>query len=323
MPTIPRLLCRTARLLGAALLAASGAAGAATWPLPPAGENLIGELQVIAANEDDTLVDIARQYRYGYDNLRAANPSVDAWLPRNGSLVTLPGRHILPDAPRTGIVVNSPEMRLYYFLPAKGGEPARVKTFPVAIGRGEWNTPVVNTRVTGKVVDPAWYPPESIRREHAADGRPLPRVVPAGPDNPLGKYAMRLSIPSYLIHGTNKQYGIGMQVTHGCIRLYPEDIEALFRQVPVNTPVRIVNQRFKAGWHQGTLYLEVHAPLEETPEAERHNRQPLLDAIAAATRDHPDYPVDWPAVQAAAAEARGIPVPIGPILIPAALADGG
>src|SRR5690606_21683994 len=152
---------------------------------PPAGNDLIGELQVITVGEDDTLVDIARQYRYGYDNLRAANPSVDPWLPRNGTQLTLPGRHILPAAPRQGIVVNTAEMRLYYYEPARGNQPARVTTYPVAIGRGEWNTPVVTARVTGKVKDPVWYPPESIRREHAAEGDPLPRVVPAGPNNPL------------------------------------------------------------------------------------------------------------------------------------------
>jgi L,D-transpeptidase ErfK/SrfK len=316
---------RPAALLGAAAFAAALAtpAAAATWPLPPAGEDLVGEMETVLATPDDTLVEIAARYRYGYDNLRAANPSVDAWLPREGSQVVLPGRHILPAAPRQGIVVNTAEMRIYYFPPGQGGRPEVVETFPVAIGRGDWNTPLVTTRITSKVANPAWYPPESIRREHAAQGDPLPRVVPAGPDNPLGKYALRLSIPSYLIHGTNKLYGIGMQVTHGCIRMYPEDIEALYKQVPVNTPVHIVNQRFKAGWHQGVLYVEVHTPLEETPEHERASKQALIDAIAAATRDRPDYPVDWMAVQVAAAEARGMPVPAGPILASPAIAEQG
>jgi L,D-transpeptidase ErfK/SrfK len=294
---------------------------ARSWPLPPPGDDIIGEIAWTNARSEDTLADLARTFRQGYEALRAANPTVDAWLPKEGTPVLLPNRHILPPGPREGIVINVAEMRLYYFPPVGKSQSGVVQTYPVAIGRGDWRTPLVQTRVTGKVTDPVWYPPESIRMEHAADGRPLPRVVPAGPDNPLGKYALRLSIPSYLIHGTNKQYGIGMQVTHGCIRMYPEDIEALYKQVPVNTPVRIISQRFKAGWHQGVLHIEVHAPLEQYSAEQRADRQPLLDAIAAATRERPDYPVDWLAVDVAVAEASGLPVAVGPVWQPAVIAE--
>ncbi len=319
-----RSLQRLALALGFAATSAVTAA-AATWPLPPAGDDIIGEIAWTNARSEDTLVDLARTFRQGYDAMRAANPTVDAWLPKEGTPVLLPNRHLLPPGPREGIVINAAEMRLYYY-PPRGKQPPGatqtgiVQTYPVAIGRGDWSTPLVQTRVTSKVTDPAWYPPESIRQEHAAQGDPLPRIVPAGPENPLGKYALRLSIPSYLIHGTNKQYGIGMQVTHGCIRMYPEDIEALYKQVPVNTPVRIISQRFKAGWHQGALHIEVHAPLEQYSAEQRADRQPLLDVIAAATRDAPDYPVDWLAVEVAVAEASGLPVAVGPMWQPAVIA---
>jgi L,D-transpeptidase ErfK/SrfK len=154
-------------------------------------------------------------------------------------------------------------MRLYYFPPPEPGIPPAVQTYPVSIGRMDWATPLGETKLVRKDRDPAWYPPESIREEHAAQGDPLPRVVPPGPDNPLGKYALRLEIPGYLIHGTNKAFGVGMRVSHGCIRMLPEDIAELFARIPVGTPVRIINQPVKAGWYGGDLYLEVHPPLEE------------------------------------------------------------
>lgn len=300
---------------------AAAEAGAATWPLPPAGDDLIGEPAWTNARAEDTLVDLARSFRYGYLEIRAANPTVDAWLPKAGTPVLLPGRRILPPGPRQGVVINAAEMRLYYYPPKGKAQSGVVETFPVAIGRGDWNTPLVTTKVTSKVKDPVWYPPESIRKEHAAQGDPLPKVVAAGDDNPLGRYALRLSIPSYLIHGTNKQYGVGMQVTHGCIRMYPEDIEALYKQVPVNTPVRIISQRFKAGWHQGVLHVEVHAPLEHATEEQRTDLAPLEAAIAEATRDRPDYPIDWQAVEVAVAEASGVPVPVGPLYLPSTIAE--
>ncbi len=304
-------------------VAASAAASAATWPLPPPDNDLVGEQAWTTARAEDTLVDLARSFRYGYQEIRAANPTVDAWLPKAGTPVLLPGRRILPPGPRQGIVINAAEMRLYYYPPqSTGRQPSGVvETFPVAIGRGDWNTPLVTAKVTGKVTDPVWYPPESIRKEHAAQGDPLPKVVAAGADNPLGKYALRLSIPSYLIHGTNKQYGVGMQVTHGCIRLYPEDIEALYKQVPVNTPVRIISQRFKAGWHHGVLHVEVHTPLEHWTAEQRADLQPLVDAVADATRERPDYAVDWQAVEVAVAEASGLPVPVGPVYTAPVMAE--
>jgi len=307
---------RLSPLVGLLCLLGNPSARAETFQLPPPGDDLVGDLRVVSATDEDTLIDIARRNDLGYDEIRNANPAVDSWMPRANTQVTIPSRYLLPAAPREGLVVNVAEMRLYYFPKPKPGEPATVETFPVSIGRGNWSTPIVTTKISKKVVDPAWYPPKSIRAEHAADGDQLPEIIKPGPDNPLGKYALHMTLPSYLIHGTNNEFGIGMQVTHGCIRMYPEDIERMYKEVPVGTPVRIVNQPYKAGWHQGTLYLEVHPLLDGTPEAEQRNKTPMVDALVAATRDHADYPVDWEKARDIDIEARGMPAPVGPVSTP-------
>ena len=244
-------------------LAAGPAVQSATFELPTGEFDLVGYQLEIEAEFEDTLLDIARHHGIGQEEIVNANPDVDRWLPGAGTQVTIPSRYILPDAPRKGLVLNLPEMRIYYFPEPEQGEPAQVQTYPVSIGRMDWNTPLGETRITEKRKDPPWYPPQSVREEHEREGDPLPRVVPPGPDNPLGRHAMRLALPSYLIHGTNKTFGVGMRVSHGCIRMLPEDIEYLFPQVPVGTPVQIINQPVKAGWYGGELYVEVHPPLEE------------------------------------------------------------
>jgi L,D-transpeptidase ErfK/SrfK len=170
----------------------------------------------------------------------------------------------LPDAPRVGIVVNISEHRIYYYPKPSTGEAATVQTYPVSIGKMDWKTPLGLTRVAAKTTNPSWHPPKSVRDEHAARGDYLPAVIPPGKDNPLGEFAMRLAIGSgsYLIHGTNKPTAIGMDVTHGCLRMFPEDIEYFFKEVPVGTPVLIVDQPYKMGWSGDDLYMEIHAPLE-------------------------------------------------------------
>jgi len=237
------------------------------------GSDVVGEMQVIRARYEDTFIDIARAYDLGYDELVQANPGVDPWLPGAGTPVLLPTRFILPEGPREGIVLNVGAKRIFYFPKPAAGEQRRVTTHPVGIGREGWATPIGTTKVVSKVKDPVWTVPASIRKEHAEAGDPLPARVPAGPDNPLGAYALRLGFPSYLIHGTNKPSGIGMRVSHGCVQLFPEDIESLFSQVPVGTPVRIVNQPQLLGWHEGNLYLEAHPALED----DRRNLAAALD----------------------------------------------
>lgn len=285
-----------------------GASLAHTFSLPPPGEDVVGEMQWVTTVDGDTLVDIGLRYGFGYRQLRLANPLVDPWLPPEGSEVLLPAQYILPTGEREGLVLNLAEMRLYFFPEPVEGEGAIVKTFPVSIGRGDWSTPQTKTTVTRKVADPVWTPPASIRAEHAADGEILPEKVLPGEDNPLGRYALRLALPSYLIHGTNKVYGIGMQVTHGCVRLYPRDIETLYHEVPVGTPLRIINQPYKLGWRDGVLYLEVHAPLDGIPVDPDRHRAVMKDLIRAAGEGHVD--IDWDRVEAVEAEARGVPTPV-------------
>ncbi len=278
---------------------AATAARAATLAVPADGD-VVGAMAETHSVAADTLADIARRHSLGFGELRWANPELDPWLPPAGSRVTLPRRFILPRAPRAGIVLNLAERRLYYYPSAD-----EVVTYPVGIGRPEWPTPTGRTAVVGKLHRPAWYPPPAVRAEHAARGEPLPAVVPPGPDNPLGEYALQLGLPGYLIHGTNLPGGVGLAVSHGCVRLYPEDIAALAPRIATGTPVHIVDQPFKAGQFQGQLYVEVH-PGEQQGDAE----QALREALAEAAEGKPALlaAVDWTAVRAAIARADGLPV---------------
>lgn len=282
---------------------------AETLPLPPDDVDLVGQARVIHALYEDTLLDIARRSHLGHDEIVIANPMVDKWLPGAGKPITLPTRYILPDAERSGLVLNVPEMRLYYFPAAKRGEARVIKTYPVSVGRMDWNTPLGKARVASKVKDPAWRPPKSIRAEAAARGEILPEVVPPGPRNPLGQYALRLSVPGYLIHGTDKPWGIGMRVTHGCLRLYPEDSETVFHEVEVGTPMQIVNQPVKVGWVEGMLYMEVHPPLEEDIARKNTLMNIALDVLDKALMKR-RTPVSGRAISEAVKQQTGMPVPI-------------
>jgi len=261
-------------------LSLSSSVLATTYELPSEYFDVIGSVRTVEATHEDTLLDIARRTDIGQDQMERVNPDVDRWLPGAGTRITIPSQHVLPRAPRKGIVLNLPEMRLYYYPPKKPGQLPQVQTYPIGIGRMDWGTPLGTTRIVAKIKDPSWRPTESIRRDHAERGDPLPSVIPAGPNNPLGAYAMRLGIPGYLIHSTNKPFGVGMRVSHGCIRMLPEDIEKLFPQLPVGTPVTIINQPVKAGWYGGKLYLEVHPPLEE-----HHDRGAMVEEVMLALDD--------------------------------------
>ncbi|MCG6939922.1 MAG: L,D-transpeptidase family protein [Thiohalocapsa sp.] len=279
--------------------------------LPDENTDVIGKVQYVVAHDEDTLPDFARRYGLGYEEIVAANPDVDPWLPGAGTRVVLPTEFVLPDAPREGIVLNLAALRLFYYPPVEDGQRQEVITHPVGIGREGWRTPVGQMRITQKIANPAWRPPASVRAEHAKQGHPLPAVVKAGPDNPLGAYAMRLSRPSYLLHGTNKPDGVGMRVSHGCVRLYPEDIERLFGEVPVGTKVRVINQPYIAGWKDGELYLEAHQPLAEDARRWKGSLAPMEQVVQAAGGDAPGA-VDWQKAQEVARDARGLPVPIAP-----------
>src|ERR1700753_3452362 len=254
------------RLTGIVMLLGclSGPAGATVYELPENGAAVFGTDERIKSTYQDTLLDIARRYSLGYEEIIRANPHVDMWLPGEGTDILLPGRRILPPGPHEGIVVNLPEHRIYYFPKPKKGEKPVVITYPVSIGKMDWNTPLGETKVISKQKHPSWYPPESVRKEHIANGDPLPAVVPAGPDNPLGDFAMRLAVGggSYMIHGTNNPMAVGMAITHGCIRMYPEDVAALFAKVPVGTKVWLINDPVKVTFVDGDLFVEAHPPVD-------------------------------------------------------------
>jgi len=300
----------------ALLLAATTNAFAATYTLPVGKDTVIGEVQTVVAAHEDTLLDIGRRYGVGYEEIVAANPGINAWVPGAGTEVLIPSRYILPDGPREGVVVSLSEHRLFYFPPHKQGEAAVVRTYPISVGRMDWHTPLGLTRIVNKREKPIWYPPESVRKEHAADGRPLPKAVPPGPDNPLGEYAMRLGIPggAYLIHGTNRPSGVGMQVTHGCVRMFPEDIKELYGLVPVNTAVRLIDQPYKMGWRGDELFMEVHTPLEGTDGADSHSLTNITKLLVAATQERPEVVssgvIDWAKAERTFEKASGVPEPV-------------
>ncbi|HHM05510.1 MAG TPA: LysM peptidoglycan-binding domain-containing protein [Gammaproteobacteria bacterium] len=291
------------------LLLVADPATAATFPWPAKGDQLVGRLGTAVVAAGETLLDIARRHDLGLEEIVAANPGVDPWLPPVGTRVVLPTEYVLPPAPWEGIIVNLPELRLYYFPPpAKDGSRV-VKTYPLGIGSEGRAIPATVTKIVEKKVDPAWTVPASILAEHAAEGMPLSKVVPPGPDNPLGRYAMRLGLTSYLIHGTNRPFSVGMRISHGCLRMYPENIAELFPDVPVGTKVHILNQPYKAGWRDGVLYLEAHAPLAEGGLESRQNFTPIVTAVIAVS-DQAIGDAAWEEAMRAVKQVSGLPVPI-------------
>jgi len=267
-----------------------------------AEQSVIGEPQVVFTRGQDTLPDLAREYGLGFDELVEANPGVSPWLPGDGTPILLPTQYVLPDVPREGVVLNIANKRLFYFPDSADGEPQKVFTYPIGIGRVGWETPLGSARVIAKATDPAWYVPASVRREHAEMGDPLPSVVPPGPDNPLGAHVLKLDMPGYLIHGTNQPYGVGMRVSHGCVRLYPENIELLYSFVDIGEQVMIVNEPYLLGMLDGEVYFEAHAPLEDDTVASDER----LDGLLA---EH-DASLNRPAknhIRSVASAASGVP----------------
>jgi L,D-transpeptidase ErfK/SrfK len=290
--------------LGVALFGAMPRAWAAATeggPYP----GMAGTQSSIIARYEDTLVDLAREYGLGFTELRAANPGVDTWLPGKGTKILLPTGHLLPNAPREGLVLNLADQRVYYFAP--GG--SNVESYPIGAGREAWDTPVGSTSIVRKKRNPSWYVPKSIREEDPT----LPAVVRPGPDNPLGKFAMYLGWRSYLIHGTNSPWGVGRRVSHGCIRMYPEDIAQLFPRIPTGTPVTVVNQQVKIGRVDGELMIEIHPGPKQSDEIEAEGKftpQPLPELaymVVTAAGDKVKM-IDWSVVNRAARERHGVPV---------------
>lgn len=269
------------------------------------------DLTVVTAYED-TLYDLARKYSLGSEELIRVNPGVDPWLPGAGTRIVVPGRHILPPGPREGIVVNLPEHRLYYYPKTKRGAPRIVVSYPVSIGRMDWRTPLGLTRVISKQKDPTWYPTESVRKEHVENGDPLPASVPPGPDNPLGQYRIRLAVGNgtYLIHGTNNPIAVGLAVTHGCIRMYPDDVAALFPLIAVGTPVRLINEPVKVAWVDGELLLEAHPPVDAQGQSFEPNIEQFSELLRAAVGDT-TVAIHWDYARDALTKADGVLAIVG------------
>lgn len=279
--------------------------------LESAEQTLIGEPQVVFTREQDTFSDLAREYGLGYEELVAANPDIDPWLPGDQTPVLLPTQYILPYTTRKGIVLNVASMRLFYFPPLTEGETQRVMTYPIGIGRVGWKTPLGATSVIAKAQNPSWYVPKSVRKEHAALGDPLPRIVPPGPDNPLGLFTLKLDMPGYLIHGTNKPYGVGMRVSHGCVRLYPENIETLYSLATKGDPVEIVNEPYMTAWKDGELYLESHLPLDDDTISPHKRLQDVLDTVRRESSAFSEAS-QVNLAQTITKNARGVPIKILP-----------
>jgi len=284
------------------------------FELGAGAQEIVGYIQKTVIGQEDTLPDIARRFDVGYEEMVLANPGVDPWLPGVGREVVVPTEFILPAAPHEGVVVNVAAMRIFYYPPHKKGEAQTVFTHPIGIGRVGWQTPEGTTKIVSRQKDPVWVVPKSVRDEHAADGEALPEKVPAGPDNPLGEYMFRLGWQSYLIHGTNKPYGVGMRSSHGCMRLYPEDIAVFFNLIPIGTKVTVVNQPYLFGWRDGTMYLQAYAVLEDDSRDWSKNGSHLLDQmlkpiLRQRVAEHGGE-IDWRRVAELTRKPRGIPVPI-------------
>lgn len=313
-----------------ALMVIGGHVNATTYQMPiTPGDTVLEQFPngdaTTQITQDETLLDVALRFTLGQTEIIKLNPKIDRWLIKKGQVVRLPNRRILPDTPHQGITLNISEFRMYYYPPGQGGE---VVSFAHGIGRQDWKTPLGKTTVIRKIKDPAWHPPESIRREHAANGDPLPEIVPPGPHNPLGTRALYLNLPGeYRIHGTDvdKIFGIGMQITHGCVRMYPEDVEALYDMVPVGTTVYIVKQPIKVGWLNNVLYVEAHPDLEGEEMGQEQRYAVALGLIQKATKEEMPE-IDQKALNKALSELDGEPMAIYervPVMAPQEAAPAG
>jgi len=268
---IEKVSWRSVSLAAAAVLVAFNVR-AATFDLPTDGSTVVGKVVVVSPSSDNSLLDVARHFDVGYEEIVAANPNASVWL--GAKHVVVPSQFILPPKPWKGVVVNIPQRRLYYFPPAAKGQPQQVITYPTSIAREGWSTPLGATKIVAKYRDPGWLVPTSIRAEHLKDeGVELPEYVPPGPDNPMGMLAMQTGFPGIFIHATNKPWGVGLRTSHGCIHLYPEDAAQIFPMITKGTSVRIINEPVLVGNDHGRWVMTTFEPVKEyadkRPLAER------------------------------------------------------
>lgn len=277
-------------------------ATARTFSLSP-GNDIVGEVQTTIVKPGQTIPQIARDFDVGYTELTEANPGIDPDKLSPGTVLVIPSQYILPNTPRDGLVVNLAEMRLYYYPKGKN----EVVTYPMGIGREGENTPIGILKIIQHIPNPTWHVPESIRKIRAAQGVDLPKAVPPGPENPLGNFAMRLSAPSYLIHGTNDPLGgIGRRSSSGCLRLYPEDIASLYAMIPNQATVYIIDEPYKVGWNQGKLYIESHLALQSEDNQALDRKSQVKNLVQLANRGR-SLSIDWNKALAVAEETQGIP----------------
>ncbi|WP_416821718.1 L,D-transpeptidase [Cronobacter sakazakii] len=302
-----KMKLRTLLVAAFAVVGFCKSASAVTYPLPTDGSRLVGENQVVTIPDGNTLPleDFAAQYQMGLSNMLEANPGVDPYLPKGGTILNIPQQLILPDTPHEGIVINSAEMRLYYY--PKGTNTVIV--LPIGIGQLGKDTPINwVTKVERKRANPTWTPTAKMHAEYAAAGEPLPPVVPAGPDNPMGLYALYIG-RLYAIHGTNANFGIGLRVSHGCVRLRNEDIKFLFENVPVGTRVQFVNEPVKATTEpDGSRYIEVHNPLSTSEDQINNNELVPITLTKAVTTVTSQSDVEQNVVEQAVQNRSGMPV---------------
>jgi L,D-transpeptidase ErfK/SrfK len=304
-------LLRHAAAAVAAMVLCAPLAVAREYPLQP-GQKAVGSLGEYTTKASDTLLDVARENDLGYTQLVIVNPGINPWLPGNGKKVILPGFYLLPDVPHTGIVLNLVEQRVFYFPP--GGK--RVETFPIGAGVVGWNTPIGVTHIVSKQVHPGWAPPPSIRRQRPE----LPAYIPPGPDNPMGDLAMGLGWRGYYLHGTNKPYGVGRNVSHGCIHFYPEDIDHLFHEVSVGVQVRVINEDVATAWIGNRLYVAVFPDKDQVEAIDieqpmtRIVPPDLVQRVRSAAGDRADE-VDWALVTQLGLSRSGIPTAVTPPMV--------
>jgi len=296
------------RILILCLLAFSQIVYGISFPLPFKNEDIVGKIRTVYSKEGDTFADIAERYDLGYLQLVAANPYLNPWVLKAGSEIILPRHFILPPGAREGVVINLAEYRMYVY-PKKGG---RVYTYPLGIGREGWESPIADTIIKRIEDNPSWYPPQSIIDEHLAEyGEQLPRVVGPGPDNPLGPVKLTLGLPGYLIHGSNKEFGVGMRVSHGCFRMFNNNVTELADLIAAGTKVRIIKERFKLGRDNNKLYLEIHPPLEDDfAEQDVDIYADVKSKILSIKSTNSSLKINWNAVREVVAAEEGIPLVI-------------
>lgn len=276
-------------------------------PLPKQQNSLVGKITSVTVKPKETMTSIARRFDLGFFELVEANPQVNPQHLQPGATLIIPAQFVLPQVPRRGIVINLAAMRVYFFPKNKN----YFYTYPVGIGKQDWSTPLGSLHIIQKTKNPTWFVPKSIYEFRKKEGDPISHKVLSGPDNPLGYYAMRLSKPTYLIHGTNDPASVGVRSSAGCIHLYPEDIKALFNMVKIKEPVLIINQPYFVGWSSDTLYMEAHYPLAEDRATLSNASADSVALVNSQIRSH--LKINWKSARETINDHSGVPTPVAHI----------